>query len=92
MRMQNLTPQHRVVTKRLHSFFAHLTTQLAAGAAEIWHTVEQLSAGSGINAADPRPPHIAHPMEQQPLQQQQAKCHDAEQSDPARPQKKMKFA
>ena len=72
--MQNLTPQHRVVTKRLHNFFAHLTRQLAAGAAEIWHTVEQLSAGSGINAADPRPPHIAHPMEQQPLQQQQAKC------------------
>ena len=69
----------RAVAERLRRFFADLTTQLAAGPAEIWRTVERRRAEKSPDTErgrDVGPPSGFRqmPMQQQQQQQQQPKA------------------
>jgi hypothetical protein len=63
------------VAALLKRFFAHLTSGLATGTADLWHKVEhrlaQKQAASERESGVP-PGVLRTPMQQQPIQQQQA--------------------
>jgi hypothetical protein len=66
----------RKVTALLKGFFEYLTGTLATGTADLWHKVEQripqkVTASEFESKASPTM--LQTPMQQQPLQQQQAK-------------------
>ena len=64
------------VAALLKRFFEHLTSSLATGTADLWHKVE-LRLAQKRTASEPDtmvPPGVLRtPMQQQPMQQQQAK-------------------
>ena len=66
----------RRVTVLLKRFFEYLTSSVTAGTADLWHKVEQRVpqkvTASDVESKAP-PGMLRTPMQQQPLQQQQAK-------------------
>ena len=75
----------RKVSVLLKRFFEHLTSSFATGTADLWHKVERrLAQGPPASARAPEdepmvpPGALRTPMQQQPLQQQQAKTKGGE--------------
>jgi len=67
----------RAVTARLQRYFSFLTEQLSAGTAEFWDRIERRmshkpASDPSASAAHPGVMHAS--MQQQPVQQQQAKA------------------